>query len=81
MHAPDNVMELPFPSRACEHMHTPQTICAAGFGEQRAQRKETGRLHPAVFVFSVQQPNVCLLQHVSTFLLKTNKFSGKEKKN
>lgn len=54
MHAPNNMMELPFPPCACGHMHTPQTICAAGFGKQRAQRKkETGRFQPACFyVFS-----------------------------
>lgn len=40
MHAPNNMMELPFPPCACGHMHTPQTICAAGFGKQRAQRKK-----------------------------------------
>lgn len=43
-------------------------------------KKDTGRLHPAVFIFSVQQPNLCLLQHVFTFLLKTNKVYGKKKK-
>lgn len=74
MHAPDNVMELPFPPCACGHMHSPQIICAAGFGEQRDQRKKRlADFIPAVFMFSVQQPNMCLLQHVFTSLLKTNK--------
>lgn len=43
-------------------------------------KKRLADFNLLVFMFSVQQPNTCLLQHVFTSLLKTNKVYGKEKK-